>query len=107
MAKFHGVIGYGESVEKSPGVWVDMIVERECVGELNRNFKNSQSAENLVGDIDIANEVSILADPHVCNHASSMKYITFWGTKWKIKSVEIRYPRLILTVGGVYNGQQA
>lgn len=104
MAKFYGPIGYAESVETKPGVWTSQIVERMYAGDLMRNFKNAQSSDTLNDDINIANEISIVADPYAYNNFHSMKYVEFMGTKWKIKSVEPKYPRLILAVGGVYNG---
>ena len=33
-----------------------------------------------------------------------MAYAEIMGTKWKISEVEVQYPRLILTIGGVWNG---
>jgi len=26
---------------------------------------------------------------------------------WKVTAVDVQYPRLILSIGGVYNGEQA
>ena len=104
MAKFYGAIGYAESVETKPGVWTEQITERTYSGDLIRNFKNTQSSDTLNDDVNVANEISIVADPYAYNHFHSMKYVEFMGTKWKIKSVEVQYPRLRLSIGGVYNG---
>lgn len=104
MAKFYGEIGYAETVETKPGVWTDQIVERMYSGDLVRNFKSVQSADTLNDDINVSNEISILADPYAQQNFHSMKYVKFMGTRWKIKSVDVKYPRLILAIGGVYNG---
>ena len=74
-------------------------------GELIRNTRKLQSTEYLNDDINISNEISILADPFAYANFHSMRYVDFMGAKWKIISVEVQYPRLILTVGGVYNGK--
>jgi hypothetical protein len=105
MAKFYGPIGYAESIEKSPGVFMDEIVVRNYSGNLLSNTSRwSNSSESTNDDLNINNRISILADPYAYQNFHSMKYVEFMGTKWKIESVEVQYPRLILSIGGVYNG---
>lgn len=104
MAKYCGVIGFAETVEKKPGVWVEDITERKYYGELIRNTRRLQATSQVNDNINIANEISIVADPYANQNFHTMRYIEFMGTKWKITNVEVKYPRLILTVGGVYNG---
>ena len=104
MAKFYGVIGYAVTEETKPGVWTEKISERMYYGDLTRRL---QSAEQLNDNINVANEISIVADPFANENFHSMRYVEFMGAKWKVTSVEVQYPRLILTMGGVYNGEQA
>lgn len=104
MAKFYGVIGYAEMVETRPGVWTEQIVERNYYGDLIRNTRRLQSADKLNDDINVANEISIVADPYANENFYSMRYVEFMGAKWKISNVEVKHPRLILTIGGLYNG---
>lgn len=105
MGKFFGKIGYVEMVETSPGVWTDSITEREYYGDVIRNTRGLQTGDKLNDDITISNSFSIIADPYAYQNFHSMKYIEFMGTKWKIDNVEVQYPRLILSVGGEYNGK--
>lgn len=105
MAKFYGKIGYANTVESKPGVYEEQIVERSYYGDLIRNTRRLQSADQVNDDININNEISIVADPYATNNFHTMRYAVFMGTKWKISNVEVSYPRLILTLGGVYNGQ--
>lgn len=107
MAKFYGVIGYAETVETTPGVWEEQIVERNYYGDLIRNTRRLQSADQLNDNINVANEISIVSDPYARDNFHSMRYVEFQGAKWKISNVEVQYPRLILTIGGLYNGEQA
>lgn len=107
MAKFYGAIGYAETKETAPGVWVESITERNYYGELVRNTRRLQSSDQLNDSVNIANELSIVADPFAYQNFHSMRYVTYMGAKWKISNVEVREPRLILTIGGVYNGEQA
>lgn len=103
MAKFYGAIGYAKTVETTPGVWEEQITERFYYGELVRNTRRLQTSDSLNDDVNIANEISIVADPFANQNFHSMRYVEWMGARWKISSVEVQYPRLILTVGGVYN----
>lgn len=105
MAKFYGNIGYITTVEIEPGIWVEnQIIERPYFGDLIRNISKSQSSGGVNDNINIANDISIVADPYAYENFHHMKYVEFMGTKWCITSVDAtKYPRLILTVGGVYN----
>lgn len=105
MAKFYGAIGYAEMVESAPGVHEEKIAERMYFGDLVRNTRRLESSGNVNDDINIANEISIVADPFANHNFHSMRYVEFMGAKWKITSVEVKYPRLILTIGGVYNAK--
>lgn len=104
MGKWYGPIGYAETVEVKPGVWKDQITERKYSGELLQYSRNLQPSENLNDNINVANKISIIADPFAYQNFHSMKYVEFMGARWKISRVEVQYPRLILTIGGVYNG---
>ena len=106
MAKYYGTIGDGISEETTPGVWEDRIVERQYYGDLVRNTRRMQNSEHLNDNINISNEISIVADPYANENFHLMRYVTFMGTKWKITSVEVQYPRLILSIGDVYNAEQ-
>ena len=107
MAKFYGVIGYAVTEETKPGVWAEKVIEHMYYGDLTRNTRRLQPAEQLNDNINVANEISIVADPFANENFHSMRYVEFMGAKWKVISVEVQYPRLILTMGGVYNGEQA
>lgn len=103
MAKFFGVIGYAETVEVRPDVWEEQFVERSYDGDLIRNTRRLQSTEHLNDDLTVANEFSIVSDPFANQNFHRMRYVKFMGAKWKITNIEVQYPRLILTTGGVYN----
>lgn len=107
MAKFYGKIGYAEASETSPGVWTDGITERNYTGDVIKNTRRWQSSENLNDDLVINNTISILADPFAYQHFHSIKYVEWMGALWKVTNIEVQRPRLILTIGGVYNGEQA
>lgn len=105
MAKWYGAIGYAETVEVRPGVKVEQITELNYFGDLVRNSRRLMSADQLNDNINVANEISILADPFAEQNFHNMRYVEFMGAKWKISNVDVQRPRLILTLGGLYNGK--
>lgn len=104
MAKYYGAVGYAKSVEVRPGIWKDEIIERNYYGDVIRNNRRLESGEQVNDDINISNEISILADPYANENFHLIKYVEFMGTKWKVSNITVQFPRLILSVGGVYNG---
>lgn len=106
MAKYYGTVGFAKTVENPPGVWKEQIVARPYIGDANRINRRLQTADKVNDDITINNEISILADPYACRNFHAIRYVTWMGAKWKVTGVEVQYPRLILSIGGVYNGEQ-
>lgn len=104
MAKYYGKIGYAETVETKPGIWEEQITVHNHYGDVIKNSRRLQSVDNVNDNVTINNQLSIVADPYAMNNFHSMRYAEFMGTKWKISNVEVQYPRLILTLGGLYNG---
>lgn len=104
MAKFYGPVGYAEETEESPGVKSEKIIERMYSGDFIRNTRQLTSSGQVNDDLNIANEISIVADPFATQNFYKMRYVGYMGVRWKISKVEVQYPRLILTIGGIYNG---
>ena len=105
MNKWFGKIGYVHEVQTAPSVWKQEETVREYYGDIIRNTSRwSTNQDSTNDDLTINNQISIVADPFAYQNFHSMKWIEFMDAKWKITSVEPKYPRLILTIGGVYNG---
>lgn len=106
MAKFHGEIGFGETIETpaGSGVWVDQLVEFPYFGDVLRNTRRLEDGEGLNKDISVNNSISIVADEYADKHFFAIRYIRWAGAKWTVTNVEVKSPRLILTLGDVYNG---
>lgn len=105
MAKWVGVIGYADQVEISPGVYVNQITERKYFGELNKVYRRTeQSSQGTISNLNFNNEISIVSDPYANDNLSKMVYVSFGDTKWCITGVTVNRPRILLTIGGVYNG---
>ena len=103
MAKYFGSVGYAEDEEVSPGIVKERIVTREYYGDIIRNNRRLENSDQVNDDINITNQISIVSDPYAIENFWKIRYATFMGQKWKVKTVEVEFPRLILTLGGLYN----
>ena len=97
MTKFFGEIGFSSTLETSPGVYTDTIMPREYYGDIERQGRRWENGENINDDLIVNNYVSILADDFAMSNVGNMKWVSILGSKWKIQSVEMAYPRIKLT----------
>lgn len=107
MAKFFGEIGYGETVQTAPGVWEDVITEKSYFGDVIRNSRQLRDGEKVNDDLTVGNSISIVADAYANTHFFAIRYIRWAGALWKVANVDVESPRLVLRLGGVYNGPTA
>lgn len=104
MAKYFGSVGYAETVETGPGIFKEQIVPRDYYGDIIRNNRRLESSDQVNDDTNVTNQISIVSDPYAIKNFWKIRYATFMGQKWKVKDVNVEFPRLILTLGGLYNG---
>ena len=104
MAKFSGLIGFVETPETVPGIHAEVVTTRNYFGDVIRNTRRWEAGQNLNDDLNVSNMISIVADAYANQNLQTMRFIQWMGAFWKITNVEVQRPRLILTIGGVYNG---
>lgn len=103
--KYAGKIGFVKNVDKGNGIWESEITEKTYIGDVVRNTANWKANEGSINDdIAINNQLSILVDPYAFENFQYMKYIEWMGSLWNIGSIEINYPRVLISIGGIYNG---
>lgn len=104
MAKFYGVIGYANTTETAPGVWVDDIIEKPYTGDVIKDVRRwGNTSEKVNPNLTISNTISIVADNFTLENMHTMKYVKWQGAAWSIETIKIERPRLLLTIGGLYN----
>lgn len=114
MGRYFGKIGYAITVErvtddnppKRTGIWEDKIIERDYYGDSYTVSSKWRSSGNLNDNLEITNNISILADAFAYQNFSRIKYVEYMGEKWKVAMASVARPRIILTLGGVYNGEE-
>ena len=105
MGKFYGKVGFVTSEETSPGIWEEIVTEKECYGEIARDIRRwNVASERLNDDVSIDGQINIIGDPYTFKNFSFIRFVEYMGVPWKVNSVESQYPRIILHTGGVYNG---
>lgn len=105
MNKFYDDVAFATSIEdeEKTGKWGEKIRVEKYFGDVLKNYKRTKEGAKVIDDIEISNQISILADPFAFENFHAIKYVKWMGTKWKVSSVDVQYPRLILSLGGVYN----
>ena len=104
MSKFFGELGFATQVETSPGIWEDKIIEKQYYGDITRESRRFSASEQVLDNINLSNQVSIIADGYVTDNIQNLRYVRWLGGLWKISYVELKFPRLVLEMTGVYNG---
>lgn len=103
MAKFYGVIGYVVQKESAPGVWEDVVAEKNYRGDIILNQQRWQGSDKVNDNFNLDNSISVISDEFAHKNIGAMKYIVWNGVKWNIQSISIKRPRIIIQLGGVYN----
>lgn len=106
MARFSGKIGYATHEETEPGIWTELITERQYYGDLTRHSRKWGSSDGVNDNIQFSNTISIIADPYLYDNFHNMRYVIFRGIKWVIRDLEIDRPRVRITLGEEYHGDQ-
>lgn len=104
MAKFFDIVGFGTTTKISPGVFDDVITERSYRGDIIRNAKSIDQGDKVNDNVSVENSISIVADQYASENVFAIRYVRWAGSLWKVANVEVQRPRLILRLGGVYNG---
>lgn len=105
MARFYDDVGFAQvNVETAPGVWKDVVTERKYYGDVLRNTRKLDGGDKVNNDISVGNSISIMADDDAYGSFFNIRYVKWMGTRWIVSDVEVAAPRLILRLGGVYNG---
>ena len=101
--RYYGRIGYFDTVEVKPGLFENQMIYKTYKGDVVRNYKRNQDGSKVNTDIAVNNSISIVADPYAQEHFFKIKCVEWQDALWKVSSVEVQYPRLILELGGLWD----
>ena len=104
MSKYYGEIGVRvTSFNDATGLTETTIKRINRSGDVGRRYRSLNTSDKIIDDVDVSNQITILADPFFMTHYSDIVYVTWHGVKWKAKTIEVQEPNLIIGIGGVYN----
>lgn len=104
MPRFYGRVGFGETLESSPGVHAEVITEHSYFGDVFRIMRRLAEGEHLNDDVSVSNQISIVADAYANEHFHAIRYVEWSGSLWTVSLVTVQAPRLVFELGDVYNG---
>lgn len=104
MTRFFGKVGFAQST-RSGGVVENIITERDYYGDILRSMRYFRDSDSILGEVSQQTRISIVADAHALGNYEDIKYVEKRGALWTVESIEeAERPRLILVLGGKYNG---
>jgi hypothetical protein len=106
MARFYGKVGFGTTQNQGVGVHTEVITYRYYYGDVIRNNRSSENDDKVNSDLRLSHSISIVSDTHANEHLFAIRYVEWTGTRWEVTDVEVQSPRLLLRLGGVYNGPE-
>jgi len=104
MSKFYGKVGFVKDVDDEYGVSMPVSEERSYYGDIIRLDRRWDQPNEVNDHLNLSEEISIVADSYILENLSYIKYVIVLGVKWKVKTITPTYPRIRLTLGGEYNG---
>lgn len=106
--RFSGAVGYAVETQTAPGVWTDVITEKSYYGDVVRSSRRLEPPPLVPPGTNptlaLENSFSILADEQAYANFMNIRYVVWEGQRWTVTNVEVRRPRLIFTVGALWNG---
>lgn len=101
--KWAGVVAYERKVETRPSIFEEEIIEVSYTGDIEQHSSRRDSGNRINADIVVSNVLSIVADPMAMTNFMHIAYVTYMGAKWAVSSAVLDYPRIRITLGGLYN----
>jgi len=104
MNKWSGKIGFSKTIETAPSVYRETYEEKSYRGDfIKRSLK--WTGQKVNEDISINNQLSVLCNSYLTENMALIRYVTINNTKWKVTDITPDWPRVTLTLGGVFNSE--
>jgi len=104
MNKWVGVIGFAVNEETAPGVWEDTITEKKLTGDIIDVRVRRSDSQDINTNVNVSAKISVVINPYLRDHLDKLRYLSYFGSYWKISDISVEFPRLVISLGGVYNG---
>lgn len=105
MSRYAGLVTYVTQAETRPGVWTEVVEQHFMKGDMLRKGSSFQNGDKVHSDVSLNHRVSLVADDYALGNYYDIKRLEVDGKQWVVESIEIQRPRIIVTLGGLYNGE--
>ena len=95
-------LGFILTQETTPGVWETKTVEHFAKGDVVQRAYRWDDAQSVNADLDITNQISIVYDNFFIHNMFALRWAAWQGKKWNVSRIELKPPRMILTLGKEY-----
>lgn len=108
MARFHDKVGFLiPKDDQETGIADTVPVEKSYYGKILEHSRRWETGDNLNDDLSVSNQIAITANDYAFRYMSSIGYVRWKCAYWKVVSLRVKGPEIILTLGGVWNGPTA
>lgn len=108
MARFHDKVGFLIPMDNQiTGISEPVPVEKPYYGRILEHSRRWDSSDSTNDDLTITNQISITANDYAFKYLSSIAYVRWKKGCWKVSSIRVKGPEIVLTLGGVWNGPTA
>lgn len=106
MARFIGQVGFAITEETRPSIYEEVYKERTYKGDVVRRSRQWSPSEHLNDNVQITNDISIIADSFAILNLGVMRYVHWLNQDFEINSASLdtERHRITLSLGGVFNG---
>lgn len=105
---FHDKVGfllYDDNVQT--GISKKVPVEKPYYGTVLEHSRRWSPNDHPNDDLTLANQIKITANGYAFKHIRYIAYVHYMGGYWKVDSIRVQSPNIILSIGGVWNGPTA
>lgn len=104
MTKYAGLVGYVVQEQTAPSVWTPVETPKRMKGDIIRQSASTQNDDKVNSDITLNHRVSLIGDAYAFSSYFNIRWIEIDGHKWEVTNVEVQRPRIIVSLGGPWNG---
>jgi hypothetical protein len=104
MPKVVAYIGLVSASETAPGVYTNVASEIEIRGDFIQSRQRWNEPTEINQDVKLEHRISFVASQSVTQQIQNIRYVKIADVKWSVTTITTQPPRLVLALGGVYNG---
>ena len=102
--RYSGKLGLVEQLEVRPGIWEEVVTEVPVLGTVRQRTEVLTGEGTVLPEYGTTTSISVPARGVGPQDNSMIRYVTYKGLRWQIRSIVDEPPRIVIYVGEVYRG---